>query len=362
MIIHIDDTGIKSTVRGKQMVATVLTQSAPLTIVGKSLISDHPELHHYTTEAGLKGITNTNCLWATHFADLNDATEVRLLQEPLAAVLGSRFCKLVKQRQSESLKVRRAVSDLGGLRAVSTDLARDFVSSLYSVTFDGVGTFDFGSPFITSFCTHSGDQSYEKENGLLSQWRGYGRDGGYCIVFGTHELSQLLGVEFDVNYYVHMNMDAARYALDGVSVESLFPELLERCDLFMSELLKGNRQPAAEDGFAPFVTGATLLKHQGFREEREIRIVSMPGTKEVQDQVCKEHPEYVAKPVKQVRKVTSNFGERRHIVLFEGLEAKLPIKRVIVGPSRRQDDNFKFAHTLLDPGTNIVRSATPFVG
>jgi hypothetical protein len=35
-------------------------------------IATHPELHHYTTFQGLKGIVETNTIWATHYCDLND--------------------------------------------------------------------------------------------------------------------------------------------------------------------------------------------------------------------------------------------------------------------------------------------------
>jgi hypothetical protein len=57
-----------------------LIQEAVLTIADERIVLDHPELHHYTTEVGLKGIVGSNCIRATHFADLNDATEVKLLR------------------------------------------------------------------------------------------------------------------------------------------------------------------------------------------------------------------------------------------------------------------------------------------
>ena len=35
-----------------------------------------PELFHYTTIEGLKGILENRCVWSTHFEYLNDSTEV----------------------------------------------------------------------------------------------------------------------------------------------------------------------------------------------------------------------------------------------------------------------------------------------
>ena len=40
----------------------------------------HPELHHYTTYDGLKGIFETRTLWATHYSHLNDSSELRVLE------------------------------------------------------------------------------------------------------------------------------------------------------------------------------------------------------------------------------------------------------------------------------------------
>lgn len=44
--------------------------------------------------------------------------------------------------------------------------------------------------YVTSFCTACDE--WVPQNGLLSQWRGYGQDGGYAIVFDTKGLDSLL--------------------------------------------------------------------------------------------------------------------------------------------------------------------------
>jgi len=220
---------------------------------------------------------------------------------------------------------------------------------------------DSGTPFIASFCSHTGDQKYVREHGLLSQWRGYGRDGGYCVVFDTAMLAKLLVKEFESNFYVYLNICAARYAFDA-SVEQLFPELLERCNFFVSELLKGNRSPAPEDGFVPLVKGATGFKHQGFSEEQEVRIVAMPGTQAMREQFLSEHKDFVPRPIKRMYAADSDRRKRRYISLFETIDVKLPIKRVIVGPSRYQDANVARARELLGNDIEVSASATPFIG
>ena len=60
------------------MQSPLLTIETQLTIADLEFLSTHPELHHYTTFAGLEGIVRSNTIWASHFSDLNDATEVIL--------------------------------------------------------------------------------------------------------------------------------------------------------------------------------------------------------------------------------------------------------------------------------------------
>ena len=74
----------------------------PAWTVGKSLIKCHPELHHCTTRSGLAGIWKTNSLWATHFSNLSDSSEIVLLKTPLETALVTLFKPLIMERQRES--------------------------------------------------------------------------------------------------------------------------------------------------------------------------------------------------------------------------------------------------------------------
>ncbi len=57
-------------------------------------------------------------------------------------------------------------------------------------------------PYICSFCNHAGDNEYERNNGLLSQWRGYGGEGRFALVFDTSGLDRLLSCEWYAQYLV----------------------------------------------------------------------------------------------------------------------------------------------------------------
>jgi hypothetical protein len=167
------------------------------TVAEAKLLTEHPELHHYTRYAGLKGIIETKALRATHYRKLNDTMEIDLLRQPLAEALGLRFTEVLRRRRSER-KIAQAVEETGGLKVAAQLAAEGLVSSFYQVSFERRDSFSFAEPYITSFCTHA-NCPYERENGLLSQWRGYGGAGGYCLVFDTAKLAERLREEFDTH-------------------------------------------------------------------------------------------------------------------------------------------------------------------
>jgi hypothetical protein len=238
-------------------------------------IAAHPELHHYTTFQGLKGIVETNTIWATHYRDLNDSTEVVHLKELLVGALTPRFNKAFHDMCNR--QERRHLKAKGG---DPKQLARFLTDSLYSVTFgDGASTSSVDA-FITSFCTHADDKPYDRENGLLSQWRGYGADGGCCLVFDTAAICNLLEQE-SADYWGYLHMNTVQYAVDAVSVDEIFPELMSDCDKhflrIISQVCNPQAEPSSPQRHDPrrFLSSATLFKHQGFREEREARIVAI---------------------------------------------------------------------------------------
>jgi Protein of unknown function (DUF2971) len=321
------------------------------------------ELHHYTTLEGLQGIIKTNTLWASHYKELNDLTEIVHLRDPLTKAVCAKITQILKHKSAVSRRFRRGVWKEGGRLKVAMHEARNWVDALYQVTFDdAAGSYPFAVPFITSFCSHAATQRYEKEHGLLSQWRGYGGSGGYCLVFDTAKLGQLLKREGKAYYWSHLNMGTVRYAVDGINIEEAFSKLLDIATDFFSGVVEGNQRPPDDATFEAFVSGATLTKHQSFHEEQEVRIVASPGTDALVKAVQANHPEFRPSPLKVVHSRPVTNGSRRYIALFESLNARLPIKRVIIGPSRDQDTNYRTARALLHQSIKVAPSDTPYIG
>jgi hypothetical protein len=333
-----------------------LTQQVDLNIADARLLAEHPELHHYTKYTGLKGIIETNSLRATHYRKLNDTMEIHLLRQPLVEALVLRFTEVLRRHRSKS-EIAQAIRETGGLKAAAQLNAEGLVNSLYQVSFERSG-FSFAEPYITSFCTHA-DWPYERKNGLLSQWRGYGGLGGYCLVFDTVKLAERLYEEFDTHYYFHINLTQVVYADATAKVEDLFPVLLKLNEDFFDMVLdRGEGWSNLQDCFGPFIAGVTSYKHQGFQEEREIRAVIVPASREVAKRVQAENPGVSLRPIKSPR---ADERGRAFLSLFSSLHKRLPIKRIIVGPSVHQAENAERARALVGDAIPVELSKTPYI-
>jgi hypothetical protein len=324
----------------------------------------HSELHHYTSLAGMVGILASRALWATHFQGLNDSSEVTHLRSELTKAVAQALVPRVIQLRQTDKRILGESRTAGGPIQYATHHARTIVDSFYRVAFTGEGVTPMAPPFIVSFCSHANDHAYERENGLLSQWRGYGSDGGCCIVFDTRGLVEILARECGAFYWIGNGIDAVIYATPDVSIASLRPTLIAE---FLKTIEHGIRrgigwvQPSA-GVIVQFLETATRFKHQGFQEEREVRIVAIPGSAETSQAAFREDAEFVPMPIKPIRRSDGVNQSRPFIALFESLDVQLPIRRIIIGPSRHQKDNFQRASAVIRGRIDLVQSATPYIG
>ena len=82
--------------------STASAQIKAAEIAAQRVVKAHPELFHYTGTAGLKGIIESNSLWATYFADMNDAQEIHTIRVPLADELEKRLKTVVEQARLQN--------------------------------------------------------------------------------------------------------------------------------------------------------------------------------------------------------------------------------------------------------------------
>jgi hypothetical protein len=233
------------------------------------------------------------------------------------------------------------------------------VNANFAVAFEGGHASPLAMPYICSFCSHARDHPYERENGLLSQWRGYGGLGRFAIVFDTCRLDALLAVEWEKHAWITLDIKPVVYFEGAETLEKSFPRLLGVCTSIMTRLL--NEEPHRDsDIFTSFSEAATLLKHRGFREEREVRIIAIPMSPEALKERGRENELVGPRLIKKVRAI--NLSERKYLALFEDLGTQLPITRIIVGPGAQQQDDLRFARALTAERVPIVVSETPYIG
>jgi len=196
------------------------------------------------------------------------------------------------------------------------NLARVWGNALYRVVFADDDADRSAFCCTASFCSHVGDKSYERQHGLLSQWRGYGKGGRilprFLIPPGYGDCSNRNGERSFTLTPIYakpsirerlQNKSNASRSFSNTSAAVVKTALLEDRDFSVDQTL------------LPFVSSATAFKHQGFYEEREVRLVAMPWTERAAEVMRKEG--HQPAPLKEVYK-TSRDGRERRISRFSG--------------------------------------------
>lgn len=326
----------------------------------KPVSEEYPKLYHYTTWGGVQGIIKTQRLWATHARFLNDYSEIvgfkPKLVEDLQPVVRNIYEMAIRDYEGAEQYVKEA----GGLDAIVAQDTTDMVDVKYKAARD-----EF---YVCSFCSHG--EEPQQSHGLLSQWRGYGSDGGFALVFGTKGLEELLMLEGkryeyraghfssvvysdnEAEYKKEMDEDLSRIA-KAVEVIFLYRNGLDK------NIGKNDVDAAVEESYVPFVNCISRWKHWGFKEENEVRAVFSPG------KLDEEYRELAKQSGRELGKEKEiKWGLRKpYIEVFDSDDMILPIERIIVGPSVDKEARAKALCILLrDTDIEVTISDIPYVG
>lgn len=322
----------------------------------EEILKDYPELHHYTDWNGLTAILKHQTLRCTRFDCLNDTTELVKIKETLSRYLFAQIMELIKSgRISLAPGDRPSV----GMPTIE-DVARQEASLISSIHHEAAftalgGKSPLWTPYVASFCGHGADMVYEKANGLLSQWRGYGREEPYCIVFDTLGLLRLMEQESKLFAFDTLTIRKVTYDFDDISIREL--ELIGE-KMVAVTMGTGDTKSFLET----YLPLAALCKHRGFHEEREVRIVASPTRQEGIENLNEEFRHSPPLIMKQREQRTGRYGEAIEYITLFGLD-ELPVRRVIVGPHRFQSTHLEKARSLVaQSNTEVHASATPFIG
>ena len=143
----------------------------------------YKNLYHYTTWDGLKGILQNQSLWATNYKFLNDYSEIVLFGDKLVTLIFSTVLEGYEQLIVHKPLLKGKIQKEGGFERIVQHDAEGLIDSQYRALGSEI--------YILSFCGEPEKQSIAN-NGLLSQWRGYGTGGGAALVFDTEKLEEIL--------------------------------------------------------------------------------------------------------------------------------------------------------------------------
>lgn len=326
----------------------------------------HPELFHYTGIAGLMGIVKYQTLWATHAAFLNDVTEIRAFQERLPDFLRPNVNAAIAELVRRVPANQALIDQHGGIDKAVVQTPIDITTGMFNALLGTEDSQAFAEPFVMSFCTAAATGDISR-HGLLSQWRGYGQEGGYSLVFDTSRLVQLLKEEGEKWRFDLFGGDVV---YSSETDEELREELGEDIDAIATSISEwvgtGGSPESLENVYPALIRCACRYKHWGFHEEKEVRIIAIPPNKELFEE-------------QKARGLVVTEKPRRHftragtpvpcIHLFEGIthlpEKPLPITRVIVGPHRDKDKRRQAVERLLSQyhlDIPVTVSDIPYVG
>lgn len=331
------------------------------------IYEDHPYLHHYTDFGGLNSILETETLWATHYKALNDFSEVKHMRSVLEGWTFKIVNKIMREKAKQSFACKKDLDKNGGLAATSKSVSKGLVNNFYQVTFGGNGDQDpLAEPYVVSFCAHTHDDDYVKKNGLLSQWRAYGNGGGFALVFDTKRLWKCIAEPEQETYlYSAFYLADVVYDDEEAKFKTEFDDLSQALKQFIHALAEGGGGDQAGALFQPFFNAVTRFKHQGFREEHEVRLTASPIPKSVYKKAEGAGAEGAPSPkaIKPIHRREKRGSQAAYIILNDLPEEKrLPIVRIIVGPQRDQRQRAREVRKLIGKDKiGIVCSETPFI-
>lgn len=338
-----------------------------------TVAEEHPELFHYTDIKGLVGIIQSQSLWATHYAFKNDSEEVRFfLKKQLPRLLKEVAQEYLTKRIQNDLNVLSEIEFRGGKERIIDHFIEETLNAYKKILFSHQsGNEPLAEPYIFSFCTIKNACEDVSRHGLLSQWRGYGRDGGgYAIVFDTARLSELLdkvgrkwqnGGDIFMGDVVYSFPDNSKFHLE-------FGKDLDVIQKFHFCKLNNNLDPNVEAKyFSALMRCACRYKHWGFEEENEVRIVVIPNGKQISELAREGGVAVHDIPLKHCSDTAVSYIE-----LFEEITTiptmPLPIKRIIVGPginSHEKDKKVLKVKKLIEQHgmqVGVFASEIPYIG
>ncbi|MGJ7249074.1 DUF2971 domain-containing protein [Morganella morganii] len=261
------------------------------------------ELCHYTNLSGLQGIISSKSIWATNYSFLNDPEEFVYGLACLGKYLDESVLAENSKRWREHLfEINKFIQEV-----------------------------ETPEIYTTSFCS---------TKDLLSQWRGYGQQ-GVCVVFKDELIAQISQWEYNPGKSwadIPKDTKIPKFDLyfnpvtymEKETEHTVISEILNKVIENYRKLLPSVDDDVFFQSVSPKLFGLIVpfIKHPGFSEEGEYRLVSLRVN----------NPSDI--------KFRNNGKLVIPYVEFSVQHDKLPISEIVIGPS----DNCK----LLEKGVKMM--------
>lgn len=317
----------------------------------------HPEIFHYTSVCVLKSLLANQEIWAFSAFHQNDAQEMRVFWQGLASIAEPTVRSAFAHQAALDPRIAAAINVCGGTEFIGAKETENWIKAASDTLLCADDDTAMMRPFVACFSTHSGQEEvdiYRRQNGMLSQWRAYGVD-GVAVVFDSKRMFEMLSAEWNHFAYgvgVFQPVDYGTFNPRFNLLRHYHANIVARASLgdpiaFDEEFIQASTELAQ---------AVLLSKHIGFIEEHECRIsVTVPTATNVQE--LTEAGEPPTRPLKEV----NYLGVRPYIRLFENSKHSLPIRRIIIGPSRRQVEILKKVEQIVDGRFDVHVSDTPYI-
>lgn len=285
-------------------------------------------LFHYTSAEGLIGILQSGEIWGTAYYCLNDESELTAGKGVLTPTFSTATHEMIRDDHP-------LVQTFNGRGVDIRDYATGFEQQIIGHTLHLLCT------YITCFCKPTDKEDFT--HGLLSQWRGYGADGGYAIQFSRKKLQAVVenvyedhGLNYDLQDVLYTVENALK--LEVLKHKDVFlqayMDFLENLGRPLNEVMVGRAMSNPISG----LTGGPLeslldylihTKSQHFSAERECRLALL-------DMVGSESEELP----------TNHFNRGGLIIPYKkSPRANFPlldcIEWIVIGPNPRMKARFK---------------------
>lgn len=292
------------------------------------IAKDGTRFVQYTSASAAISILRDRRVWMRNTSCMNDWSEVRFgldrVLEAYASPLGQSFQQVLNEFHPN----------------LTDELKRRF---------DPLAPAMVAQTYISCFSEHRDD---EDEHGRLSMWRAYGADTGVAMVMNNHAFitpSDALNAWTTPVMYIRGN------------------ELIEQIDQIAENLIRNRtilelipREELLQSVIQMLAFATVSIKHVGFEEEREWRVVYLP-TLYASARLEEDHVIVRGVPQPVFKIPLQNYPDQG----FTGAEPRELINRIIIGPTQYPVAVRSTFWAMLDkagvddPGTKVICSGIP---